>query len=147
MASPSVKHISQECFIQPHHVSEESKQPFYLTPSDLAMLSVHYIQKGLLFTKPPEASNPTFLDTLLAKLKHTLSLALVHFYTLAGRLVTKKEQDPPVYLVYVDCSNRLGAKFIYASLDMSISDILSPTDVPWGGIEVERERTCVWFWL
>ncbi|XP_004291090.1 PREDICTED: uncharacterized acetyltransferase At3g50280-like [Fragaria vesca subsp. vesca] len=130
MDSPNVKYIS-ECFIQPHSASEESKKPFYLAPFDLAMLSAHYIQKGLLFTKPPEANNnPNFLQTLLAKLKHSLSLALVHFYPLAGRLVTKKEQDPHLYLVYVDCSNSPGAKFIHASLDMSISHILSPTDVP-----------------
>ncbi|PRQ27732.1 putative shikimate O-hydroxycinnamoyltransferase [Rosa chinensis] len=129
MESPNVKHIS-ECFIQPHNASKESKKRFYLTPTDLAMLSEHYIQKGLLFTKPPKANNPNFLDTLLAKLKYSLSLALVHFYPLAGRLVTKKEQDPHLYLVYVDCSNSPGAKFIHASLDMSISDILSPTDVP-----------------
>ncbi|KAL6215473.1 hypothetical protein ACLB2K_014903 [Fragaria x ananassa] len=130
MDSPNIKFIS-ECFIQPHSASEESKKPFYLAPFDLAMLSAHYIQKGLLFTKPPEVNNnPNFLQTLLAKLKHSLSLALVHFYPLAGRLVTKKEQDPHLYLVYVDCSNSPGAKFIHASLDMSISDILSPTDIP-----------------
>ncbi|XP_050366825.1 uncharacterized acetyltransferase At3g50280-like [Argentina anserina] len=129
MESPGVKYIS-ECFIQPHTAPEESKKPFYLAPFDLAMLSVHYIQKGLLFTKPPEANNPSFFESLLVKLKHSLSLALVHFYPLAGRLVTKKEQDPHLYLVYVDCTNSPGAKFIHASLDMSVSDILSPTDVP-----------------
>ncbi|KAM1655783.1 hypothetical protein ACFXTH_007766 [Malus domestica] len=47
MNSQSVKHIS-ECFIIPHHVSEESQQPLYLAPTDLVMLSVHYIQKCLL---------------------------------------------------------------------------------------------------
>ncbi|PRQ27722.1 putative omega-hydroxypalmitate O-feruloyl transferase [Rosa chinensis] len=129
MAFPNIKHIS-ECFIQPHTVSQESKQLFYLTPYELVMLSAHYIQKGLLFTKPPEANSPNFLGTLLAKLKYSLSLALVHFYPLAGRLVTKKEQDLHLYFVYVDCSNSPGAKFIHASLDMSISDILSPIDVP-----------------
>ncbi|BFG18360.1 hypothetical protein CerSpe_046340 [Prunus speciosa] len=71
-----------------------------------------------------------FLNALLDKLKHSLSLALVHFYPLAGRLATKKEENPPLYLVYVDCNNSPGARFIYATLDMSISDILSPTDAP-----------------
>ncbi|BBG95216.1 HXXXD-type acyl-transferase family protein, partial [Prunus dulcis] len=126
-----VKYIS-ECFVQPHHASEETKQPFYLTPGDLAMLSVHYIQKGLLFSKPPEAKleQEDFTNSLLERLKHSLSIALVHFYPLAGRFVTEKNEDPPLYLVYVDCNNSPGAKFIYATLDMSISDILSPTDVP-----------------
>ncbi|CAB4296888.1 unnamed protein product [Prunus armeniaca] len=133
MSSQSVKHIS-ECFVQPQHASDESKQPLYLAPTDLAMLSAHYIQKGLLFAKPPEAMNDhkkaDFINALLKKLKHSLSLALVHFYPLAGRLATKKEENPPLYLIYIDCNNSPGAKFIYATLDMSISDILSPTDVP-----------------
>ncbi|KAI5354445.1 hypothetical protein L3X38_007340 [Prunus dulcis] len=110
------------------------RQPLYLAPTDLPMLSAHYIQKGLLFAKPPEAMNDNkkadFINALLEKLKHSLSLALVHFYPLAGRLATKKEENPPLYLVYIDCNNSPGAKFIYATLDMSISDILSPTDVP-----------------
>ncbi|CAN6721607.1 unnamed protein product [Malus baccata var. baccata] len=77
MDSPNVEQIL-ECFVQPHHASEESDKPFFLTP---------------------------------------------------GRLVTKKSEDPALYLVYVDINNSPGAKFIYATLDMSISDILSPTDV------------------
>ncbi|XP_009365277.2 uncharacterized acetyltransferase At3g50280-like [Pyrus x bretschneideri] len=131
MSSKNVKQIS-ECFIHPHHASEESKKPFYLTPNDLALLSVHYIQRGLLFSKPPEAmlDQKSFTNSLLERLKQSLSIALVHFYPLAGRLVTKKSEDPVLYLVYVDCNNSPGAKFIYATLDLSISDILSPIDVP-----------------
>ncbi|KAB2619414.1 acetyltransferase [Pyrus ussuriensis x Pyrus communis] len=131
MDSEHVKQIS-ECFVQPHHAPEESKQPFYLAPADLAMLSVYYIQKGLLFPKPPEAKRDlkNFIDSLLQRLKQSLSVALVHFYPLAGRLVTTKSEDPASYVVYVDCNNSPGAKFIYATLEMSVSDILSPTDVP-----------------
>ena len=128
-----MSHLS-ECFINPHHASYESKQPLYLAPTDLAMLSVHYIQKGLLFAKPPEAMDRShkaeFISSLLDKLKHSLFLALVHFYPPAGRLATKKEENPPLYLVYVNCNNSPGARFIYATLDMTVSDILSPTDVP-----------------
>ncbi|MFQ6654573.1 hypothetical protein Gotur_025497 [Gossypium turneri] len=51
MDSSTVRIISG-CFVKPQHVSEQSKQPFYLT-WDLVMLSVHYIQKGILYTKPP----------------------------------------------------------------------------------------------
>ncbi|KAM2816215.1 hypothetical protein COP1_040479 [Malus domestica] len=93
MNSQNVKHIS-ECFIIPHHVSDESQQPLYLAPTDLVMLSVDYIQKGLPFAKPSEAMDrrhkAEFINSLLDKLKHSLSLALVHFYLLAGRFVTKK---------------------------------------------------------
>ena len=129
--SPTVQHIS-ECFIKPHYAPQESKQPFYLAPWDLAGLSTNYIQKGLLFAKPAQANEDgnDFVKTLLERLKHTLSLTLLHFYPLAGRLKTVKTENPASYVVYVDCSDSPGAKFIYAALDMNISDILSPTDVP-----------------
>ncbi|RXH76805.1 hypothetical protein DVH24_019693 [Malus domestica] len=204
MNSQSVKNIS-ECFIIPHHVLEESQQPLYLAPTDLAMLSVHYIQKGLLLKhslslalvhfginstdvileigpgtgnlikklleagkrfiaveidtymvlelqfrgieesdrqrpvkvdsqdccrRDPPNSQAEFVNSLLDKLKHSLSLALVHFYPFTGRFMTKKEENPHLYLVYVDCSNSPGARFIYATLDVSVLDILSPTEVP-----------------
>ncbi|KAA8537774.1 hypothetical protein F0562_027646 [Nyssa sinensis] len=131
MSTPTVRHIS-ECFIKPQYAIEESKQPIYLAPWDLAMLSVHYIQKGLLFPKPPAVDHDPEdpVKALLEKLKHSLSLALVHFYPLAGRLATLKQENPPLYSVFIDCSDSPGARFIYAALNLTISDILSPTDVP-----------------
>ncbi|CBI19493.3 unnamed protein product, partial [Vitis vinifera] len=91
MATPTVRLIS-ECFIKPKFTSEETNEPCYLTPWDLAMLSVNYIQKGLLFSKPPDVDDPqNFMATLLDKLKDSLALTLDHFYPLAGRLATKKE--------------------------------------------------------
>ncbi|KAJ1397374.1 Transferase [Sesbania bispinosa] len=130
MSSPAVLRVS-ECFIKPQHpTQEDANQLYYLTPSDIAMLTVNYIQKGLLFKKPVIVNQQDFINNLLYKLKHSLSLALIHFYPLAGRLVTKTSQDPPSYYVFVDCSNSAGARFIYATLDMTISDILSPIDVP-----------------
>ncbi|CAB4266332.1 unnamed protein product [Prunus armeniaca] len=75
MSSQSVKHIS-ECFVQPQHASDESKQPLYLAPTDLAMLSAHYIQKGLLFAKPPEAMNDhKKADFINALLKNSSTLS------------------------------------------------------------------------
>jgi hypothetical protein len=127
---PQIRYIS-DCFIKSQHASEELKKPFYLTPWDLVMLSTNYIQRGLLYAKPQAADEQEdFIKTLLERLKHSLSVTLVHFYPLAGRLVTKKNENPPSCLIFVDCSNSPGAKFIHAALDMTISDILSPTDVP-----------------
>ncbi|KAK8465366.1 hypothetical protein PHAVU_009G066650 [Phaseolus vulgaris] len=70
------------------------------------------------------------MENLLEKLKHSLSLTLFHFYPLSGRLVTHKTQQPPSYTVSVDCNNSDGARFIYAALDVTISDLLSPVDIP-----------------
>ncbi|EXC17273.1 putative acetyltransferase [Morus notabilis] len=97
------------------------------------MLSAHYIQKGLLFAKPRQATKEDgngFMEALLDRLKNSLSKALVHFYPLSGRLKTIKAQNPPSTLVYVDCNDSPGAKFIYATLNMTMSDILSETYVP-----------------
>jgi hypothetical protein len=127
---PKVRHISK-CFVKPQHVVEESKRPFYLTPWDFLMLTANYIQKGLLFTKPPAADDQEgIINTLLDMLKNSLSLTLVHFYPLAGRLVTQQNENPPSCVIFVDCDNNPGAKFIHAALDMTISDILSSVDVP-----------------
>ena len=130
MSTPVVRRIS-ECFIKPHRPIEESNQICYLAPWDIILLSYHYIQKGLLFKKPPTlVDQQNFIENLLEKLKHSLSFTLSHFYPLAGRLVTHTTQDPPSYAFFVDCKNSDGARFIYASLDMTISDILTPVDVP-----------------
>ncbi|KAK1392440.1 N-hydroxycinnamoyl/benzoyltransferase 6 [Heracleum sosnowskyi] len=130
MHSQSVEHVS-ECFIKPSPFPEKAKQPYYLGPFDLAMLSVHYIQKGLLFKKPAVANdqeNPT--EVLVQKLKESLSVTLTHFYPLAGRLATKKEESPHSYVVFIDCVNSPGARFVQSKVDLTISDVLSPTYVP-----------------
>ncbi|CAJ1973400.1 unnamed protein product [Sphenostylis stenocarpa] len=121
-----------ECFIKPKLSTHESNRISHLTPWDIAMLSAHYIQKGLLFKKPPSphANQRDFIQNLLEKLKHSLSLTLSHFYPLSGCLVTHKTEHPPFYSVFVDCTNNFGARFIHATIDMTISDILSPDDVP-----------------
>jgi hypothetical protein len=128
MTSPIIQRVS-ECFIKPLHPIPESNQICYLTTWDIAMSSMNYIQKGLLFKNPNNQQN--FIDDLLEKLKHSLSLALFHFYPLSGRLVTQKSQDPPTYNIFVDCSNNnSGARFIHATLDAPVSDIMTPIDVP-----------------
>ncbi|KAG6608462.1 putative acetyltransferase, partial [Cucurbita argyrosperma subsp. sororia] len=130
---PPLRHISS-CFVKPELdcLPQESKQPLHLSPLDLPMLSAHYIQKGLLFHKPPDAYHHphTFMPNLLHRLKASFSTALLHFYPLSGRLATTINDHPPSISVYVDCVNSPGAKFIHAALDTTISDVLSPVDVP-----------------
>ncbi|KAK3231347.1 hypothetical protein Dsin_003228 [Dipteronia sinensis] len=100
-------------------------------PWDLVMLSINYIQKGHLFTKPPAVDDQQeFINTLLDRLKQSLSLTLVHFYPLAGRLKTLKSENPHSYVVFVDIKDSPGARLIHASLDMTVSDIVSATYVP-----------------
>ncbi|KAK4277457.1 hypothetical protein QN277_015455 [Acacia crassicarpa] len=128
MNSPSTVRRISECFIKPPIPSNDSNPAIcYLSPWDILMLSCHYIQKGLLFLKPSPHNHPLFIDSLLNRLKRSLSLTLLHFYPLTGRLATT---PLPSYSVFVDCHNSDGARFIYATLDMTVSHILSPVDVP-----------------
>nr|GMC47876.1 uncharacterized acetyltransferase At3g50280-like [Ipomoea batatas] len=122
----SLSKIISECYITPNPSSEASKKPVFLSVWDLALLSAHYIQKGHLFAKPPSFDLTTFLHSL----KHSLSLTLVHFYPLAGRLSTAKGEDGAGFTVFIDCENSPGARFVLASVGLTVSDILSPRDVP-----------------
>ncbi|KAJ8435955.1 hypothetical protein Cgig2_023331 [Carnegiea gigantea] len=70
------------------------------------------------------------MKDLLESLKDSLLLTLVHFYPLAGHLAIKVDEDWHECLIYLDCNKGLGPRFIHAYLQMSMSDILSPTEVP-----------------
>ncbi|KAJ8450958.1 hypothetical protein Cgig2_032583 [Carnegiea gigantea] len=119
-----VKPIS-ESFIRPkHELPRASTQPYYLGPVDLVMLSLDHMQKGLLFQSKPHLVS-SFLDIL----RRSLSLGLVHFHPLAGRLETQKFPDEHACWVYVDCSKGPGARILHASVDLTVSDILSSIDI------------------
>ncbi|KAL3505143.1 hypothetical protein ACH5RR_034984 [Cinchona calisaya] len=127
--SPAVQYIS-ECFIQPKYTSENSKQPMYLSPWDIALASANYNQKGLLFAKPSSLNQVDQMELFLEKLKDSLSLTLVHFYPLAARLATVKQEIPPIFSIYVNCTNSPGVRFVHALAKLTIDDIISPIYVP-----------------
>lgn len=131
MSSASVKRIS-ECFIKPlNDLSPEAKQPIHFTPFELSTLNINYSQKGLLFAKPLPSENQDFsIIAYLDDLRRSLSATLDHFYLLAGGLATRKEENPASYVIYLDPVKGPGVKFIYATVDTTVSDILQPGDVP-----------------
>ncbi|KAK9698963.1 hypothetical protein RND81_08G144100 [Saponaria officinalis] len=131
MNGMKVNYIS-ECFIKPKYEVNESNQPHYLSPFDLMKLSSRYIQKGLLFSKPSQSTDhePYSTHEFLDRLKESLSITLIHFYPLAGQLVTRLSEEKHESLIFVDCTKGPGVRFIYAKLDTTVSNITSPTDVP-----------------
>ncbi|KAI3504856.1 hypothetical protein L1887_26605 [Cichorium endivia] len=131
MASPSVRRIS-ECFVKPlHDLPPDAKKPIYFTPFELVFLNANYSQKGLLFAKPSPPENHDFsITTFLDDLQRSLSATLTHFYPLAARLATRKEENPHSYVIYIDPGNTQGVKFVYATADLTVSDILTSFDVP-----------------
>ena len=85
-SSSEVKIIS-ECFVKPKTFPEKCKEPYHLSLLDHFLLSVHYIQKGLLFLKPSTPSEESddaikpkvFMETLLQKLKVWMQGASVSY--------------------------------------------------------------------
>ncbi|KAJ0585070.1 putative shikimate O-hydroxycinnamoyltransferase [Helianthus annuus] len=129
MTLQKVKHIS-ECFVRSQHdLSQDRKRPIYFTPFELVMLNANYSQKGLLFAKPPPENQDFFIAAFLDDLRSSLSATLTHFYPLAARLATRKEENPPSYVIYIDPENSPGVKFVHATVDVTVSDILTSTDV------------------
>jgi hypothetical protein len=83
------------------------------------MLCCDYIQKGLIY-QMSFADDHQFVS-VVEILKKSLSEALVHFYPLAGRLITSSDG-----VLYIDC-NDAGADFIEASAsDVGIEEIKGP---------------------
>ncbi|XP_006287610.2 uncharacterized acetyltransferase At3g50280 [Capsella rubella] len=133
-SSSEVKIISK-CFVKPKTLPEKWKEPYHFAPLDHFVLTIHYIQKGLLFLKPsfPESGDDAkedFMQTLLEKLKDSLATTLVHFYMLSGRLSSLKSESQTSHSVFVDCNNSPGAGFIHAESDLSVSDIVGSKYVP-----------------
>ncbi|KNA20517.1 hypothetical protein SOVF_051610 [Spinacia oleracea] len=97
------------------------------------MLSFHYIQNGLLFSKPSHLNGHEFsIDSFLESLKESLSHTLIHFYPLAGQLVIQVDEAKHECCVFVDCNKGPGAQFSHATaLDITVADVLSPNnDIP-----------------
>ncbi|XP_020101398.1 uncharacterized acetyltransferase At3g50280-like [Ananas comosus] len=92
-----------------------------LSVSDLPMLSCHYIQKGLFFSRPPIP-----IAALLSLLKTSLSRALSLVPALAGRLVTL-----PDGRIVISCDGS-GVEFSHAAApSLTLSSLLPPSsDVP-----------------
>ncbi|XP_074310445.1 putative acetyltransferase At3g50280 [Silene latifolia] len=122
-SSRKLKFIS-EYFAKPTRVANNETQN-YLGALELHMLSMGPMQKGLLYNTKPH----NLQSHLLPKLKKSLYVSLLHFYPLAGQLVTRKFEDENKCSFYVDCNKGPGARLIHASVDYTVSDICSSVDV------------------
>ncbi|CAN6449573.1 unnamed protein product [Victoria cruziana] len=102
-------------------VAEGSRLRWELTAWDVAMLSIPYIQKGLLFPKPPGVR----LEATIERLRSSLSRCLLDFPFLSGRLATDPETT-----TFVDCSDA-GVQFVVAAADgVGVSELVSAGEVP-----------------
>ncbi|XP_074317868.1 putative acetyltransferase At3g50280 [Silene latifolia] len=124
---PKVKIIA-EYFIKPEYEAKQPNHPHYLSAHDLLHLSTPYMHRGLLYAKPPSLSS---INSLVDNLKESMSMALIDFYPLAGRLSTIKYEDDHASWVHVDPDVGPGARLVHASAvskeyRVTMSDIVTP---------------------
>ncbi|KAI3802397.1 hypothetical protein L1987_30529 [Smallanthus sonchifolius] len=92
------------------------------------MVTINYDSRGLLFPLP---ENQDFsITTFLEDLKDSLSATLTHFHPRTARLDTVKQQNPSSLVIFLNPENSPGARFIHSSANLTMADILTPTDIP-----------------
>ncbi|KQJ86259.1 hypothetical protein BRADI_4g04315v3 [Brachypodium distachyon] len=80
-----------------------------LTPWDLRLLTLGYMQKGILLPKPPVSNGERLVDTLAS----SLSQALGWYYHFAGRLAVGAHGDGNI-TIPLRCTGE-GAKLVHAA--------------------------------
>ncbi|KAJ4757266.1 HXXXD-type acyl-transferase family protein [Rhynchospora pubera] len=108
--------------VNPARLNPQAPRQLHLSSWDVAMLSFGYIQKGLLFTYPPDLS----VDQIIERLRSSLEEALYHFYPASGRLrVVTCEEGGATCHVEVGCEGE-GAELVHAMADgIGIADVLA----------------------
>uniref|UniRef100_A0A0D9X3R3 Acetyltransferase n=1 Tax=Leersia perrieri TaxID=77586 RepID=A0A0D9X3R3_9ORYZ len=106
----------------------ETNHHHHLTPFDLQLLTVDYIQKGIVLPKPPTGG-----EHFVEHLASSFALALARFYPLAGRLAVAGTASPggvPAISVSLLCNGE-GAEFVHAvAPGVAVADIADSLLVP-----------------
>ncbi|KAL6894370.1 hypothetical protein ACP4OV_008468 [Aristida adscensionis] len=109
---------------------EPEPEVIHLTPWDLNLITVDYIQKGVLLPKPTAAGAGVVDD-----LASSFARALARFYPFAGRLAAAEVgdaavADPPSFTISLLCTGE-GAEFVHAAAPgVTVADITSPAYIP-----------------
>ncbi|XP_078169826.1 putative acetyltransferase At3g50280 [Carex rostrata] len=121
MPSPSPAVRTVKTYAVTPRPNPQAPRQLHLSAWDTAMLSVHYIQKGLLFKNPSDLS----VEQIIERLRSSLEEALFHYYPLSGRIraVTCAEGGVTSH-VEVGCEGE-GAEFVHAVADgIAIADVV-----------------------
>ncbi|XP_048542293.1 uncharacterized acetyltransferase At3g50280-like [Triticum urartu] len=104
----------------------KSTETVHLTPWDLQMLTVDYIQMGVLLPRPP---TPTTAEHMVDHLAQSLARAVARFYPYAGRLATEEHTGGSV-TVSLQCTGH-GAEFVHAvAADTTVADVAGSLNIP-----------------
>ncbi|CAO2177935.1 unnamed protein product [Urochloa humidicola] len=112
-----------------HHAAKDSAEVIHLTPWDLRLLSVDYIQKGILLPKPPAVNGSGGSLPVVEALAASFARALGRYYHFAGRLAAEERGDGTL-VVSLRCTGE-GAEFIHAEAPgVAVADIATPLRTP-----------------
>ncbi|KAE8812488.1 putative acetyltransferase [Hordeum vulgare] len=110
--------------VRPSNGNAPPREDIHLTPWDLRLISVDYIQKGLLLPAPPAGG-----DRLVSTLESSLAHALGRYYHLAGRLAVEERRDGTVS-VRLRCTGE-GAELVHATAPgVAVADIVRSVYTP-----------------
>lgn len=108
---------------------KEETEVIHLAPWDLRLLSIDYIQKGILLPKPPSEGDDNDLH-LVNALRSSFARALRLFYPFAGRLTSEERADDGTVSVFLRCTGE-GAEFVHAvAPEVAAADIVSSLYTP-----------------
>lgn len=123
MPAAGVRVVSRR-MVRPSSVPDA--ETVHLTPWDLQMLTIDYIQKGVLLPQPPAGAGE---DDLVARLASSLARALGRFYPFAGRLAVEEKEGGRVS-VSLHCTGE-GAEFVHAvAPGVAAADVATSLYVP-----------------
>ncbi|KAG6438324.1 hypothetical protein SASPL_103262 [Salvia splendens] len=116
-------------------IKVESTARITLTPSDLELLFLEYVQMGLLFPHPTPPQLTTLLNhttspTIIHHLKTSLHRTLRFFPTLVGRLATARSGSGDATCFFLDCGHAEGgALFVHANaFALTVADVNESSD-------------------
>ncbi|XP_044962622.1 uncharacterized acetyltransferase At3g50280-like [Hordeum vulgare subsp. vulgare] len=122
-AAGTVRVVSRR-MVRPSNGNAPPREDIHLTPWDLRLISVDYIQKGLLLPAPPAGG-----DRLVSTLASSLAHALGRYYHLAGRLAVEERRDGTVS-VRLRCTGE-GAELVHATAPgVAVADIVRSVYTP-----------------
>ncbi|VAH19973.1 unnamed protein product [Triticum turgidum subsp. durum] len=122
-AAGTVRTVSRR-LVRPSIGDAPPPEDIHLTPWDLRLISVDYIQKGLLLPAPPDGG-----DRLVGTLASSLARALGRYYHLAGRLAVEERGDGTLNVI-LRCTGE-GAELVHATAPgVAVADIAGSLYTP-----------------
>ncbi|KAF7102146.1 hypothetical protein CFC21_103328 [Triticum aestivum] len=107
--------------------AEPAAETVHLAPWDLQMLTVDYIQKGILLPKPPAGDGG---ERLVGRLASSFARALGRFYPFAGRLAAEEQLEDGGVTVSLHCTSE-GAEFVHAvAPGVTVADVAASLYIP-----------------